>query len=520
MRLLWRLLPTFVLLLVTTTVLSLSVKGIYGNPDHGAFTDDTWREKGPFELSPERGRFALLYSLIEDKTQHFTLPVARFALPDLGYKDGHYVSLFAPAVSLLTAPGYLVGKMLGASQVGTFAVVAVFGIINTLLIAHTVVKIGGNKWAGVIAGLTFLFATPAYPYATTLYQHHISSFLILASIAILTRKLSWLGLATIWFLCALSIPVDYPNVIMMMPVGLYALTNMVSLTKENAKFVLSIGIRQIFTLLSMTIPIGIFLWFNLLTYGNPLQLAGTVRSVPAINEQGLPVTKEEVAMTNLTDLDLVIVGDERTAASYFETRDLVTGLTTLLVSPDRGVITYTPVILLGIIGAFILYKSKPELTAVLMATCLANLLLYAMWGDPWGGWAFGSRYLIPAYATLSLFVGAYLSKYRHHALALSVFLLLAGYSVYINTAGALGTAASPPKAEVLLLESRSHKRERYSYDRALEFLQTGKSKSFVWQTWLNGRISAWDYYRLIAGSITAVVGLLTITLYVQRDKHA
>src|SRR5258708_7463039 len=80
-------------------VLTVSVKGKLGNINSTNMNTPYWTVTGPLELSVERGRFALTYSLAQDHSFYFSLPVARFSIPDLGYKNGHYVSLFAPAVS-------------------------------------------------------------------------------------------------------------------------------------------------------------------------------------------------------------------------------------------------------------------------------------------------------------------------------------------------------------------------------------------------------------------------------------
>src|SRR3989344_1802836 len=115
-------------------ILTLTVKGKSGNPTETTMNDLGWTTNGPFELSPERGRFALTYSLVENKSVGFSIPVARFASPDVGYKDGRYVSLFAQGVSFLSIPGYLIGKFFGASQVGAFLTSSFFAIFNFILI--------------------------------------------------------------------------------------------------------------------------------------------------------------------------------------------------------------------------------------------------------------------------------------------------------------------------------------------------------------------------------------------------
>ncbi len=168
--------------LVIVFIILISLRGVSGNPTKENINSDYWVGKGPFELSPERGRFALTFSLVEDKSFQFDLPVARFAIPDLGYINSKYVSLFAPGISLLTIPGYFIGKYLGITQVGVFAVISLFAFLNVLLIEAIASKLGARKAYSILASLVFIFATPAFTYAVSLYQHHVSVFLLLSGI--------------------------------------------------------------------------------------------------------------------------------------------------------------------------------------------------------------------------------------------------------------------------------------------------------------------------------------------------
>src|SRR5438105_321550 len=90
--------------LFCAVVLLLSIRGLPGNPTPDSLNTDAWKEQGPFELSPERGRFALTYALSENHATNFSLPLAKFTTPDLGFKDGKFVALVPPGVSYLITP--------------------------------------------------------------------------------------------------------------------------------------------------------------------------------------------------------------------------------------------------------------------------------------------------------------------------------------------------------------------------------------------------------------------------------
>src|SRR5207302_508729 len=74
-----RLVPFFLFLVV---VLGLSVRGLAGNPTPKDLNTLAWKDQGPLELSPERGRFSLLYSLAENRSFQLSVDLARFAAPD------------------------------------------------------------------------------------------------------------------------------------------------------------------------------------------------------------------------------------------------------------------------------------------------------------------------------------------------------------------------------------------------------------------------------------------------------
>lgn len=503
---------------IVAAILVFSVRGNLGNPKSSQLTDTLWRDGGPFELSPERGRFGLLYSLVEDKSFYFSVDLARFIAPDLGYLNEKYVSLFAPAVSFIATPGYLIGKYFGASQVGSYLVIAIFAFANYFLVSKIVLKITSNKIAGILSGLVFLFATPAYAYGVNLYQHHISTFLILSSILILMSTQKVWPLFFVWFLCAMSIPVDYPNLFLMFPIGVYALLRIIKVFRNGDILKINVSLLSILTFLGLVLPILFFGWFNQNSYGNPLQFSGTVPSARAIDENGKPTAPKGFDFENVEKY-LNPEKQEKSTLNFFESRDILNGMYLHIASPDRGVVYFTPVILFGIFGLYLMNKSKNEYLPVFVGIVFSNLILYSMWGDPWGGWAFGSRYLIPAYSIMAIFVGVALSEFRRKWLFLVLFYITFIYSILVNTLGALTTSANPPKVEALPLEAVSGKRERYSYDRNWEFLTSGRSKSFVFQTWGKNYVDSVTYYYIVSGTIIFLTTSLLVLLMLKRNEN-
>lgn len=505
-----------VLLVVSFAVLLLTVRGIAGTPTATDLLSDYWKQNGPFDLSPERGRYALMYSLAEDYSFSFSLPIARFTTPDLGYINGKYVSLFAPGVSFLVLPGYLVGKTIGIGQVGAFLVIAAFALANAALVWMLARHLGAHPAAAALGTLSFLFGTPAFTYATTLYQHHISTFFLLLSIwaLVVWEKRPMRSLALVWFLSALSISVDYPNFFMMLPVTLVAGTRLFALQREKKTIVIRLHAGRLLTLLAALPPIVFFLWTNTQSYGNPLQLAGTIAGVAAIDERGQPTVPQVRGPTEDVQKFLNPSSQQkRSAVGFFQSRKLLEGFIVHFTSPDRGLLFFAPVMLFAVFGAVNLSRRRERSFPLLVSIIGVNILLYSMWGDPWGGWAFGSRYLIPSYAIGGVFIAQALTAWSKKTFWLILlFFLVFPVSTAVNTVGALTSDANPPKIQVLALEQQSGREEKYTVERNWDLLRANAAKSFVFQTFIQSRFTAFHYAALLWGALYVFAAVHLVAL--------
>jgi hypothetical protein len=490
-------------------ILFFSLRGLKGNPNEFDLLTENWQQNGPLELSPDRGRFALTYSIAEDHSLHFSLPLAKFATPDLGYFNGKYVSLFDPGVSFLVIPGYLIGKYFQASQLGTFAVISIFAIVNALFIVKICQFLGISKVISYIASLVFLFATPAFSYGVTLYQHHITTFLLLYSIYLLLKYDTFFSILLLWFLIALSVSIDYPNLILMLPIIAATIGKSVLIKKRQNKILVKTKPIYILSIIGIIFPLFFFLWFNKTSYGNPLQIASTVPTITSFDNQDNKQIKDVINPDTGTSLNNQNI-PKKSAANFFKTRNLLNGLYILLFSPDRGITNYTPVILLGLFGIYVGYKKKIRLISVLLSIIGLNILLYAMWGDPWGGWAFGSRYLIPTYALMSVFLAIGLAYFQKYLLFTILFALLFSYSTLINTVGALTSNALPPKIEVLELEKVSNTVQKFTYQKNFDLLNENKSKAYIFQEIAKNYINSWQYFWIVFSIISSLFLVLII----------
>lgn len=511
---------TALVIAISLVCLLFALKGYPGNPTETDLNNPNWREHGVFELSPERGRFALTYSIVEQKSVQFTEQIARFAVPDVATYEGTYVSLFAPGLSYVVAPGYILGKVFGISQVGTFSIVAIFGLINMILVFKISKKIGAHPVAALLGGFTFLFATPAFVYSVNLYQHHVSTFLILLSIYLLTSYRSiWVNIV-VFMLCGASISIDYPNFFFMMPVGIVAFSRLINFKTTPKNIKVQIPVLKLLTIIAVAIPLLFLFWFQSESYGNPLRLSGS-----------LPTAKFDLNKVNIDDLASIpedILNKRKDAEStdknvvgFFESRILLNSFYLHFISPDRGMLTFTPVILLGFVGLIFAYRRKMQYLLLISSVLFIVIILYSLWGDPWGGWAFGSRYLVPAYAMLGILIAMFLTYFRKNIFVSLLFGALLCFSLFVNTAGAITTIANPPKVEVLALEELSGEIQRYSYDRATHFLDNNESKAFLYNAGLKQYMNAWQYYYVIYIPLVLIgLSLLGILQFTKKENNS
>ncbi|MFA6502055.1 MAG: hypothetical protein WCT85_04625, partial [Parachlamydiales bacterium] len=169
------------LLIISLVFYGLTFRGNWNNPSVNDIDLQHHRAGTAFETSQEGSRFAMILSLINDKT----LSIDKYAYmgtPDVGKTNGHYYSLFPPAISLMAIPLYLIGFQVGASQIFTFSLSTIFAILTMVLILKFAQKLGLNWQSSLFSALSFGFATNAWGYSVTLYAHLVSAFLILWAI--------------------------------------------------------------------------------------------------------------------------------------------------------------------------------------------------------------------------------------------------------------------------------------------------------------------------------------------------
>ena len=499
LTIIFNILAALLLVLLVSGLLAVTVRGVWGNVTPDYIVTHLRVQGMPFELSPERGRFALTYSVAENHSFEFTRDIAAMAVPDLATVNGKYVSLFAPGVSIIALPFYLLGRLWGLSQVFAFASVAVFAGLNVYLIYLIVRRFTTNGFAAIAAGLTFLFATSAWAYAGVLYQHHITTFLMLLIFFILLHSRNILLTLFVGFLFGFSLFVEYPNAVFFLPLLLLLLAKHIDITPISDRIRFSFNFSVLFIFLGFALGMIPFLWYNTNAYNDPFQLAGTLKAVRTLEA------------TDSASLAPQFSYKPKTVFNFFRLEKIPQGADVLLTSTDRGLMVFSPVILMGIIGLIPLFTKHRAEAYTLTGTIGVFVGLYMMWGDPWGGWAFGPRYMIPVVALLAIGLGVAIHTYGRALWFGILYLILLNYSITINAVGALTTLQIPPSVEV-----DAQLLPKLTYLHNFDLLYQGISGSYVFNTFIRFLIPL----HVFAGLVIMIVSWMISLMYLLAQKKS
>lgn len=494
------------LILMLVLLLGLTVRGDK-NPMYFQTERDS-RLEGPFESSGSTSRFSLVESIVLNGTFFFTEKQAKFSAPDITYYQGKYFSIFTPGVSFAAIPFYILGQFFGIPQFTTYSLNLLLTLFNFFLIIKLGFKFGASRFAAITAGLLFIFATNGLSYATTLTQHQFSTFLILLAIfnAILPKRtiLNNFVLGAIFGIGAL---VDIPNVIAIAPVMIYVFLKHFSVDNLTEKLKLNFKLNAIGLLLGFLPFIILFGYYN-------KELTGSFTKL------GQTIGRSDYPHVEKVEKDSRIEGFDFSRNMFLDSRQQVQSSYILLLSDERGIIYYSPVVLLGLIGFYLVYKNREKRSQIVLFVSVIStiIVMYSMHGDPWGGWSFGPRYMIPVYAILLAGLSAAITRLNRNVFFTLAFILLAGYSLYVNSAGVLTTNSVPPKVEAVALINPIP----WTYDYNFQLLDKNESGSLIFNSYLSNYFNAKTFYYIfliLAGVLISINFSLTFFERKRENGH-
>lgn len=292
----------------------------------------------------------------------------------------------------------------------------VTALTATLLLVY-VQQLGFSRPAGLSVALLFGLATPAWPYAKSLFSDPLSGFLLLAAaVALLHLRrrfqagtASLPGLLLFPFLAGLclawNVATRYAEVIFVPIFGLLLLyylwparTPLPSSPPPPTSQPLTPtpqppppNPQPLLPLLAFALPLlltGLALvTFNLFRYGDPF------------NTGYLP--------------------NETFSGSLWQ------GLVGQLVSPGRGLFLYAPVLVLCLWGVLPLFRQARAEALLAGVIILVHLFLYGKWFMWHGGYAWGPRFMVPTLPFWAVFLAPVVSRAVERGKPASVVLRVA-----------------------------------------------------------------------------------------------
>lgn len=495
------------------TLHAVTVRGLPGNLSDVTKLGGLTREASPFESSHERAPYAEMLSIMQNRTIQLSKPLADFGSPDIGINEQkQYFSFFPSGVSAALIPGYLLGSRVNLGQVGAYYTMGIFTTLAMLfifLIAKDVFKV--PLWAAIIAPITYAFGTTAWSYSVTIYQHAPAAlFAMLMFYSVWrykqkTRK-QYLWAAIVWFTYGISLFFDYPNALLLLPFMVYFLIVSLSVsTVKRKKRVIRVSLNSV--ILRM-FPIFIVLvvwhgWHNQHFLGNWKQIGNnlpryTIKSAEQLRLEKLDVKKQkEEADKKRMELAEKAAGGITKALSEDK---VPLNAQILLTGVDKGLFLFSPVLIMAFLGIITLRRREVMEKSVMLAFIVANIVIYSSFADPYGGWAFGPRYLVPAMAGLSLFVAIGISTGRLQIVRKIVFTLLFMVSSAIAIAGAITTNLIPPKVEADFL-----KIPYYNFLHNFDLLKQNVATSYVFNTFFARQMSLLDFAEIIWMTLSTIV---------------
>jgi hypothetical protein len=293
--------------------------------------------------------------------------------------DGYYYCQWYPLLSIIAVPLVAIG--LGISQIfhlpevyiaGVCALVLppVFTAATTALVVLLSFRLGSDHQGACLAALSFAFGTIAIAYAREFYPEPLLTLLITLSVyQILGASNQSISGASI----------SAGLAILAKPSGI-VLGPLLSAYLFFKKRPFSVVITPLIWTIVFALIYGVY---NYIRFGSPI----------SFGQSWMTHASSEIITAPL---------------SSRESKFILTGLLGQLLSPGRGIIWYSPCVVLGIVGFRYIRKSKLIEASLIIVFSLLFLVVNS--GGWWvAGWAWGPRYLLPIFPLL-LSLAAVLTK--------------------------------------------------------------------------------------------------------------
>jgi hypothetical protein len=314
---------------------------------------------------------------------------------DRGVFRGHFYSDKAPGLSLLGVPFYRLARATGVTAGTDDRHVIHLLVVFTCLVPGALLlwllatfAEGHEPGRGTAAAMMLGLGSLLLPFSTLYFSHVLAAGLGFAAYHLLWRERRGEDRALLLFgagvLAGLAVTTEYPLAILALILGVYALARPDPLPR---------ALRYGAGLLVGVAPLLLYNWW---AFGSPAHVS---YSDVALNQAGF----------------FGLVG--------FHPRVLLE-----LLFGDRGLVTLTPIVAVGVAGLVFLYREGRRAEALMAGGVgLAYLVFNASYYLSFGGWTPGPRFLIVALPFLALPLAVSLRRLP----ALTVVLALVSAAVMI-----------------------------------------------------------------------------------------
>jgi hypothetical protein len=274
----------------------------------------------------------------------------------------HYLSTYPVAAGIFALPYYLpsvLGGVPGNSWIASDLekLAASFTVLLSIILFYfTTMRIASRNVALMTAAI-YALATSSFSISSqALWQHGASQLCLTSALYCLVRgskEALWLAYAG--FPASFAIVCRPTDILLVFPIGLYILFHQ---TRKLPGFLLT-GIP----------PLVFQLIYNKIYFDNFFRTQWNV------------------------------------AQEYFWSTPLLEGIASILFSPGRGLLIYSPIFIFSFIGMILCWRKNGDLLVrYLSVGVIANLLLYSKFFMWWGGYTYGPRLLADLSPILCLFL--------------------------------------------------------------------------------------------------------------------
>ncbi len=287
---------------------------------------------------------------------------------------GEMVPNYEPAQMILAIPFYLWGRSLGAALQGVMAFNAVVTAASVALLYLCFIELGYRRRTATLGALVYAFATLAWPYSRVFFREPLTVLAYLVAVYALLRyrppaprRLLWPALAGA-------------------AAGLAFVTKQISVAAFPALLLLALACE----------------WRRPADAGSTRSLGQTrLRALlaAALPLAGIVLLGQLYQWTTLSGIEtfarnIVDYTTNPQLSSSLPERMLRGGLG-LTISPFRGIFWYSPVLLLGLIGALPFTRRHRWEGIAFLLLVAAHILGYSRYLYWSGGVAWGARYMLP-----------------------------------------------------------------------------------------------------------------------------